>query len=565
MDNSIEINWFSVIAGALGGLVFFLLGMELMSNGLKSSLGTNIRNILTKLNKNRFASLVTGILLTMVTQSTGATTIMMLSFVETNLMSFFQTIPVILGANIGSTFTSQMIAFDITAYAILPVIVGFLLKTAGFNDKIRDAGSAILGFGLVFYGMKLLSISVSDLKEMPQFLEMVSSASNPVIGVLVGTLATAIMQSSCMFTGILMVFAKEGLMGLDEAFPLIIGSGIGTSLLVVLAAMGSSRQSKRTMIAHLFVKIVPAFIFVPLTPLLVMFLDWLGVLWDISPERQIANTHTLYMFGSALVILPFTKSVARLIEKICPDRPIPEDNLPHLRYIDINVDVMPQSAIELSISETATLIKLTGRMFDKSLKPLLEYNPDNPETIRAIEKTITDLDIKENKLDYIEVQIRNYLFAVGRRKASNLITSQIFSMISILEQTERMGDVIHRGIKPLYNKLIALGKSFSHEGHDEIAHYYNSISSHFNSLIAALTTRDTQKIAVVAADTKQTADLAESLRLSHIKRLWDENPNVELTHEIHMQLIDDLADLATLLYNISSTFSRSILPEDGDL
>ena len=128
-----------------------------------------------------------------------------------------------------------------------------------------------------------------------------------------------------------------------------------------------------------------------------------------------------------------------------------------------------------------------------------------------------------------------------------------------------MGDVIHRGIKPLFNKLIALGKSFSKEGHDEIAHYYNNISNHFQSLISALVTRDTQKIAVVAADTKQTAELADSLRLSHIKRLWDENPNVELTHEIHMQLIDDLADLATLLYNISSTFSRSILHEDGDL
>ncbi|MBR2888112.1 MAG: Na/Pi cotransporter family protein, partial [Bacteroidales bacterium] len=424
---------------------------------------------------------------------------------------------------------------------------------------------AILGFGLVFYGMKLLSISVSVLKELPQFLDMVSSASNPFIGVLVGTLATAIMQSSCMFTGILMVFAKEGVMGLEEAFPLIIGSGIGTSLLVVLAAMGSSRASKRTMIAHLFVKIVPAFIFVPLIPLLVMFLNWLGDLWSISPERQIANVHTLYMFGSAFVLLPFTLSIAKLIEKILPDRPLPEGSEPHLRYIDINVVVMPQSAIELSISETATLIKLTDRMFDKSLKPLLEYNPDNPDSKRMIQKTIADLDIKENKLDYIEEQIRNYLFAVGKRKVSNLITSQIFAMISILEQTERMGDVIHRGIKPLYNKLTTLSKSFSKEGHDEIELYYNKISKHFKDIISALTNRDTQKIAVVAAETRHTADLAESLRLSHIKRLWDENPNVELTHEIHMQLIDDLADLATLLYNISSTFSKDILPEDGDL
>lgn len=565
MDTSVEINWFSVILGTLGGLVFFLLGMELMSNGLKNSLGSNIRTILTKLNKNRFASLITGILLTLITQSTGATTIMMLSFVETSLMQFFQTIPVILGANVGSTFTSQLIAFDITAYAIIPVIIGYVLKTAGFNDKLRDAGSAILGFGLVFYGMKLLSISVSVLKELPQFLDMVSSASNPFIGVLVGTLATAIMQSSCMFTGILMVFAKEGVMGLEEAFPLIIGSGIGTSLLVVLAAMGSSRASKRTMIAHLFVKIVPAFVFVPLIPLLVMFLNWLGDLWSISPERQIANVHTLYMFGSTFLLLPFTLSIAKLIEKILPDRPLPEGSEPHLRYIDINVVVMPQSAIELSISETATLIKLTDRMFDKSLKPLLDYNPDNPDSKRMIQKTIADLDIKENKLDYIEEQIRNYLFAVGKRKVSNLITSQIFAMISILEQTERMGDVIHRGIKPLYNKLTTLSKSFSKEGHDEIELYYNKISNHFKDIISALTNRDTQKIAVVAAETRHTADLAESLRLSHIKRLWDENPNVELTHEIHMQLIDDLADLATLLYNISSTFSKNILPEDGDL
>lgn len=565
MNTSVEINWFSVILGTLGGLVFFLLGMELMSNGLKSSLGSNIRTILTKLNKNRFASLITGILLTLITQSTGATTIMMLSFVETNLMQFFQTIPVILGANVGSTFTSQLIAFDITAYAIIPVIIGYLLKTAGFNDKLRDAGSAILGFGLVFYGMKLLSVSVSVLKELPQFLEMVSSASNPLIGVLVGTLATAIMQSSCMFTGILMVFAKEGVMGLEEAFPLIIGSGIGTSLLVVLAAMGSSRSCKRTMVAHLFVKIVPAFLFVPLIPLLVMFLNWLGDLWSISPERQIANVHTLYMFGSTFVLLPFTLSIAKLIEKILPDRPLPEGSEPHLRYIDINVVVMPQSAIELSISETATLIKLTDRMFDKSLKPLLEYNPDNPDSKRMIQKTIADLDIKENKLDYIEEQIRNYLFAVGKRQVSNLITTQIFAMISILEQTERMGDVIHRGIKPLYNKLTTLAKSFSKEGHDEISLYYNKISKHFKDIISALTNRDTQKIAIVAAETRHTADLAESLRLSHIKRLWDENPNVELTHEIHMQLIDDLADLATLLYNISSTFSKNILPEDGDL
>ena len=559
MDSSIEINWFAIITGTLGGLVFFLLGMELMSSGLKSSLGNNIRTILTKLNTNRFASLATGILLTLITQSTGATTIMMLSFVETNLMTFVQTIPVILGANIGSTFTSQLIAFDITAYSIIPVIIGFILRSINHNQKVRDTGNALLGFGLVFYGMKLLSISVSHLKELPEFLDMVSSAGNPFIGVLVGTLATAIMQSSCMFTGILMVFAKEGVMGLTEAFPLIIGSGIGTSLLVILAAIGSSRPCKRTMIAHLFVKIVPAFLFVPLTPLLVMFLDWLGDIWSISPERQIANAHTLYMFGSAFLLLPFTISISRLIERFLPDRAVSEDSIPQLRYIDINVVTMPQSAMELSISETATLIKLTGRMFDKSFKPLLSFNPEDAGFKRNVEKTVADLDMKENKLDYIEEQIRAYLFAVGRRNPPENITLQIFSMISVLEQTERMGDVVHRSIKPLYDKLLSLGKTFSPEGKAELERYYTEISQHFQNLISSVNTRDNKRIAQLTIDTKKTADMAESLRLSHIKRLWTQDSNANITHEIHMQLIDDLAELSSLLYNISSAFEKNIL------
>lgn len=556
-----QIDWFSIITGTFGGLVFFLFGMELMSTGLKSGLGRNIRVILTKLNKNRFASLVTGILLTLITQSTGATSIMMLSFVETSLMTFVQTVPVILGANVGSTFTSQLIAFDITAYAIIPVILGFFLKTVGCGDKFRDAGNAILGFGLVFYGMKLLSISVSDLKELPEFLEMVRSAGNPFIGVLVGTLATAIMQSSCMFTGILMVFAKEGVMGLEEAFPLIIGSGIGTSLLVVLASIGSSRPCKRTMVAHIFVKVVGALVFVPLTPLLVMCLDYVGELWNISPERQIANVHTVYMFGSAFVMLPFTGSIARFIEWLLPDRAVSEDSIPQLRYIDINAVVMPQSAMELSISETATLIKLTARMFDKSFKPLLSYNPEDANFKRDVEKTVADIDLKESKLDYIEEQIRAYLFSVGRRNPPDNITLQIFSMISVLEQTERMGDVVHRSIKPLYDKLLALGKTFSPEGKAEISLYYTQISEHFKNLIESVNTRDNKRIALLTAQTKKTADMAESLRISHIKRLWTHDSNAGVTHEIHMQLIDDLAELASLLYNISSAFAKNILSD----
>ena len=265
-NQSSSISWFPLVAGTLGGLAFFLYGVDLMSNGMKSSLGENIRVILTKLSKNRFSGLFTGILVTCITQSTGATAVMLISFVESGLMQFSQTVAVVLGANIGSTITSQVIAFDIAGYAIVPVAVGYLMKMIGINDKFRDAGTAILGFGLVFYGMKILGESLQPLKDLSQFGHIIASARNPFIGVLVGTLATCIMQSSPMFTGILMVFAKQGLVGIEDSFYLIIGSCIGTSLLIILAATGTSTQAKRTAAGHVFVKVAGALFFVWLAP-----------------------------------------------------------------------------------------------------------------------------------------------------------------------------------------------------------------------------------------------------------------------------------------------------------
>ena len=160
----VNIDWFSLISGIVGGLVFFLYGMDLMSAGLKSSLGDSIRIIMTKLNKNRCSSALTGVIVTAITQSTGATTVMLMSFVETGIMQFAETVPVIIGANIGSTVTAQVIAFDIAGYAILPVILGFFMKQFKANDRLRDGGNVIFGFGLVFFGMQFLGKAVSVLK-----------------------------------------------------------------------------------------------------------------------------------------------------------------------------------------------------------------------------------------------------------------------------------------------------------------------------------------------------------------------------------------------------------------
>ncbi len=550
-------DWFQLITGILGGLVFFLYGMDQMSSGLKSGLGDNIRTILTRLNSNRFSLMFTGILVTVITQSTGATTVMLISFVETHIMQFAETVPVILGANIGSSVTSQIIAFDIAGYAIVPVIIGFFMKSSS-RDVIRDGGNAIFGFGLVFFGMQFLGKSVSVLKDVPAFTSFITSAGNPFLGLLVGTLATCVMQSTGMFAGILMVFAREGLIGVEQAYPMVIGSCLGTCLLIVIASVGTSTQSKRTMMAHVLTKFLGAGIFLCLTPLSVPFLEWWSESLDSSPERLIANIHLYFNVGMAFSLLPFTNLLVMWIERIVPDKTAP-DAVPHLRFIDNSVIAMPQSAMELSVSETATLIKLTGRIVRNAISPFVDYDPGNAQTKRDNLKILSNIDVKESKLGFIEEEVRKYLFQIGRRDITQSTTRQIFALLSVLEQTGRIGEVVHRSIVPLYQKLSVLNLTFSVEGINEIKLYAWEIGNHFGNLVSAVEKRSSRDLERLHGDIELTKKNAESLRISHIKRLMSDDANVRMTHEIHTDLIDYLADIASILSSITYSFKSSVI------
>ncbi|MCQ2251003.1 MAG: Na/Pi cotransporter family protein [Bacteroidales bacterium] len=550
-------DWFSLITGILGGLVFFLYGMDQMSSGLKSGLGDNIRSILTKLNSNRFSLMFTGVLVTVITQSTGATTVMLLSFVETHIMQFAETVPVILGANIGSSVTSQIIAFDIAGYAIVPVIVGFFMKSSS-RDNIRDGGNAIFGFGLVFFGMQFLGKAVSVLKDVPEFTNVIASASNPLLGLLVGTVATCIMQSTGMFAGILMVFAKEGMIGVEQAYPMVIGSCLGTCLLIILASVGTSTQSKRTMMAHVLTKILGALIFLCLTPLALPFLRWVSESLQSSPEREIANIHLFFNVGMAFTLIPFSTLLVKWIERLVPEKVVP-GSVPHLRFIDNSVINMPQSAMELSISETATIIKLTSRMFDNALAPFIDFDPGNQEQVKANKANLQLVDVKENKLDYIEEEVRKYLIAVGRKDITQNITRQIFALLSVLEQTGRIGEVIRRNIVPLYDRLSVLKITFSVEGMSEIKLYAWEVKNHFLNLVTAVENRDAKMLERIHDEIVLTMRNSDMLRISHIKRLLSDDPNVRMTHEVHTDLIDHLSDIASILCSITHSFNKQII------
>ncbi len=560
-----SIDWFSLISGIAGGLVFFLYGMDVMSNALKSGLGDNIRRLITKLNANNFTLMFTGIIVTVITQSTGATTVMLMSFVEAGIMKFAETVAVILGACIGSSVISQIIAFDIAGYAILPVIIGFLMKSASKNDTIRDTGNAIFGFGLVFFGMQYLGRSVSVLKDIPEFTNAIASAGNPLLGLLVGTIATCIMQSTGMFAGILMVFAKEGLIDIYQAYPLVIGSTLGTCLLIVIASAGASTQSKRTMMAHVLTKATGAVIFMAIMPLSVKFLEWATSAIGASPERTIANIHLFFNVGEAFTLLPFCGLFVKVIEKWIKQSPTKPKlqkgaSTGHLKFININFIAVPQTAIEASIAETRTLIKLSSRMFDKAMSVFDDYNPDDIDKKRNNQKMLKKLQDKEDKFMFLEDEVREYLFAVRRMDVKETATQQTFGLLSVLENAKRIVELIKRRLIPLYDKLCLLEITFSIEGKSEIQVFTFRVATHFNDIDNALANQDAEKLLAICDDIEITKKNVENLRISHLKRFINDDKNhVAVTHEVHTELINALSDISMILSLIVSTFTKSII------
>ncbi len=257
-----EISWGFMIIGLCGGLALFLYGMEQMSEGLKKSAGNKMRSILSALTNNRIVGAVVGAFVTTVIQSSSATTVMLVSFVQAGLMSFAQSLGVILGADIGTTITAQLIAFKLTDYALLLIAVGFVMRTFGKGDNIRNIGEVLLGFGVLFYGMKLMSDAMKPLRTYAEFINLMKGLENPLLGLLVGTVFTALIQSSSAFTGIVIVMAQQGLITLDAGIPLVFGANIGTCITAGFASIGTSREAKRVALAHVLFKVCGVTLFI---------------------------------------------------------------------------------------------------------------------------------------------------------------------------------------------------------------------------------------------------------------------------------------------------------------
>ena len=297
-----EISWFLMVTSLFGGLGMFLYGMEMMSDGMKMTAGNKMRSILEKLTSNRFLAVGVGAFVTMVIQSSSATTVMLVSFVNSGLLSFVQGLGVILGSNIGSTVTAQIVAFKVTDYALALIAIGALMSLFSKKESTKNIGFVILGFGLLFYGMKVMSDTMKPLRSNPTFNSILTSFENPFMGILAGAVFTALVQSSSATTGIVITLASGGSITLEAGIPLIFGANVGTCVTAILSGLNASREAKRVAIAHVTFNILGVALFCFWIP---TYAEWMAQTADNIP-RQIANAHTFFNIIATVVFIPFT-------------------------------------------------------------------------------------------------------------------------------------------------------------------------------------------------------------------------------------------------------------------
>jgi len=572
-EETSSISWGFLIIGLFGGLAFFLYGMEKMSEGMRKSAGNKMRSILGALTKNRVIGLFVGAFVTMVIQSSSATTVMLVSFVQADLMSFAQSLGVILGADIGTTITAQLIAFKLTDYALLMIAIGFSLRMFGKNDNLKNIGEVLLGFGILFYGMKLMSDAMSPLRTWPEFINIMKGLENPFLSLLIGAAFTALIQSSSAFTGIVIVLAQQGLITLEAGIPLVFGANIGTCITAGLASIGTSREAKRVALAHVLFKVAGVLLFIFWIPSFANIIYTIADKFGSDTARQIANAHTIFNVSLGLFFIPFTAIFAAVLLRILPEEEKIKGVIPMTWHLDDSMIETPEFAIDLARTEVSRMANILGRMLRAIIVPfisdpklinrdvyhkeeaglLVEEIPTRDEIFPQL-TLIEGIDMREKKIDFLDEKIGDYLIQVARQELSDKQATEVYGMISIANDMESIGDIIHRSMLPLLAKKQKLVADFSEEGKEELMIYHVKVCKQISRLKEAFTERNMETAQKIMAKEAKYLDLETKYRLRHLERLHQARQESLQTHEIHVELMDLLKQINVYTGNIAKTF-----------
>ncbi len=551
-DDGAGIDWWGMAMQLFGGLAVFLFGMEQMAEALKRVAGDRMKAILGKLTTSRIMGLLTGAFVTSIIQSSSVTTVMLVGFVTAGLMSLSQAIGVILGADIGTTVTAQIVAFKVTKYALLLVAVGFLLIFTGRTDKIKHYGALIMGLGLIFFGMGIMSAGMKPLRTYEPFIELMKNVTHPAVGIVIATAFTALIQSSSATMGVVIALASQGLISLEGGIALALGANIGTCATAGLAAIGKPREAVRVAVAHVTFKIVGVLLIVWFIP---PFADMIRSISPVSEDltgidklaadtpRQVANAHTVFNVGIAFLFLPFASLFARFCEWVVPDRPVEIPAVIQPKYLDRELLGTPALALDRARREIGRL----GLMVDDMLKATL------PAVATGSREDLQELANMDSDIDILHGHIVRYLRDISSEELSPEQSQDVMNLLLVVNNLEQAGDIIETNLVTIGRRRIDENIVVSKPTQLVLERYRNEVSDALRSAVKAVETEDQAAALKVKGMKKGMAELAEETARHEVDRLIANEPNRLHTFTREMEIIENMSRIYRLCRKIAKT------------
>lgn len=496
----------TMIIGLLGGLGLFLYGMKLMGEGIEKVAGSKMKTILEWCTKNRLVGVVVGTIFTAIIQSSSAATVMVVSFVNSGLMSLMQSVGVIMGANIGTTVTAQIVSFNLDAIAPLFVIVGVIMIMFSKNKTIQKVGEVVFGFGALFLGMSLMKDSMSDIKNSLTVMNMLKTLNNPFVAVGTGLVLTTILQSSSATVGILVTMAASGLVDVSMCFFVILGCNIGSCSSAMLVSLTGKKNAKRAALIHLMFNIIGSAILIALLlPLGGLFEEFINRI-STDPGRAIANTHTIFKVFQVVILFPFAGLIVKLTQWMIPGEDKKTDEY-ELKYISLDGAASPAVAVLEVTSEIKRMGEIANYNLERSMIALMTKD----------KQIIDEVYEREHEVDFLSRKITDFLV-----KVSNMLpiaeSKHIAGYFHVVNDIERIGDHAEN-IAEFALTRISEEIEFSAQGKKELQHMFDVMDEQVKLAIEAFTERNEEHLKDIVNLENEVDDLEKQLQKNHVRRM----------------------------------------------
>ncbi len=527
-----------IIMGIMGGLGLFLYGMNLMGEALEKSAGNKLKKIIELLTSNIFMGVIVGTLVTAVIQSSSATTVMVVGFVNAGIMTLPQAVGVIMGANIGTTITGQLVSIDMHGLAPAALGIGIIIYLFSSKPKTKHIGEVLIGFGILFTGMDFMKEAVQPLAEYQGFTNaLLTFGEYPILGLLTGFGITAIIQSSSASMGMLVVLASQGLIPLNSALPILYGQNIGTCVTSLLSSIGASINAKRAALIHLIFNLLGTIIILlflnRIVITMVTYIDATNV------ARQIANVHTIFNIATTLILLPANKLIMKVAIKLIPDNQNEENDEKIVKYIDDRMIETPIIALLNVEKETLRMGEKAKQSLNSAMKGIIEKSEKDLSSTLKKEKTI-------NKLQKI---ILNYLLKLSKAPLNEESREVIDSLFNTVNDIERIGDHAEN-LAELGQNIIANNVELSEQAKSELNDMYNKVLSTYTYSLECMRTSNVDLACKVIKMEEQVDIMEKTCRANHMSRLHESMCSTD-NGIIYLEVITNLERISDHSVNIA--------------